>query len=140
MGPRWGRASEEKWARGLIRTHSGVKLRFYVQCRRRVELCEKCAPGGGPLHTPYISCEKLLVRWTATRHTVLLERSYGSHFTRKHTTTEPYSAVAPYQHWGCRGMLGISPEGYPRFGPLLLRQWPVLSPMKWRDEHLRAPL
>jgi len=80
------------------------------------------APGGGHPHTPYISCEQLLVRWTATTHTVLWERSYRSYFTRKHTTTQPYSAVTPYQRWGRRGVLGISPECYRWFGPLLLRQ------------------
>jgi len=68
------------------------------------------APGGGHPHTPYISCEQLLVGWTATTHAVLWERSYGSLFTRKHTTTLPYSAVVLYQCWGRRGVLGISPE------------------------------
>ena len=31
----------EKWARGLIRTQSGVKLRLYVKCRGAEEVCEK---------------------------------------------------------------------------------------------------
>ena len=84
--------------------------------------CSKVAPGGCHPHTPYISCPQLLVGWTATTYTVLWERSYGSHCTRKHTTTQPYSAVAPYPRWGRRGVLGISPESYRRFGPLLLRQ------------------
>ena len=66
------------------------------------------ALGGGHPHTPYISFEQLLVGWTATTHTVLWERSYGCPFTRKHTTTQPYRAVAPYHHWGRRGVLGIS--------------------------------
>jgi len=69
------------------------------------------APGGGHPHTPYISCAQLLVGWTGTTHTVLWERSYGSHFTRKHTTTRPYRAFTPYESWGRRGVLGISPEG-----------------------------
>jgi len=80
------------------------------------------APGGGHPHTPYRSCEHLLVGWTATTHTVLWERSYGSHVIRNYTTTQPYSAVAPYERWGGRGVLGISLERYRRFGPLLLRQ------------------
>jgi len=80
------------------------------------------APGGGHPHTPYISCEQVLVGWTATTHTVLWERSYGSHFTRKHTATQPYSAIAPYQRWGRRVVLGICSESYTRFRPLLLRQ------------------
>jgi len=58
------------------------------------------------------------VGWTATNHRVLWERSYASHFTRI-TTTQPYSAVAPYQCWGCMRVLGISPESYSRFRPLL---------------------
>jgi len=32
---------EEKWARGLFRTQSGVKLRLYVRCRGGEEVCEK---------------------------------------------------------------------------------------------------
>jgi len=35
--------------------------------------------------------------------------------SRKHTTTQPYSAVTPFQRWGRRGVLGISPEGYRMF-------------------------
>ena len=80
------------------------------------------APGGCHPHTPYISCEQLLVSCTATTNTVLWERSYRSHFTRKHTTTQPYRAVAPYQPWGRRRVLGISPKSHGRFGPLLLRR------------------
>ena len=29
------------WARGLIRTQSGVKLRLYVKCREGEEVCGK---------------------------------------------------------------------------------------------------
>jgi len=66
--------------------------------------------------------QQLLVGGTATTHTVLWGRSYGSYFTRKHTTIQPYRAVAPYQRWGRRGVLGITHESYRRFRPLLLRQ------------------
>jgi len=69
------------------------------------------APGGGHPHTAYISCEQLLVSWTATTHTVLCECSYGSHFSRKHTTTQPYSAVVLYQCYDHRGVLEIFLEG-----------------------------
>jgi len=78
------------------------------------------APGGGPPHTPYISSQQLLVGWTATTHPVFRLRSDESHFTRKLTTIQPYSAVAPYQRWGRRGVLGILLESYRRFEPALL--------------------
>jgi len=41
---RGGRASEERWASGLIRTQSGVKLRLYVKCRVGEKVCEKRVP------------------------------------------------------------------------------------------------
>ena len=78
-------------------------------------------PGGGHTHTSYISCQQLLVSWPATTHTVWWDVSYGSHFSRKHTTTQPYSPVAPSQRWGRRGVVVISPESYRRLGPLLVR-------------------
>jgi len=99
-----------------------------------------CALGGGHLHTPYISFKQLLLGGTATTYTVLWERSYGSHFTMKHTTIQPYSAVAPYGRWGRRGVLEISSESYRRFGPLLLRRYPVSCSTKQPFQHPRAPL
>jgi len=39
----WRREVEEKWARGLFQTQSGVELRLYVQCRGGEEVCEKRA-------------------------------------------------------------------------------------------------
>jgi len=36
-----GELSRKKWARGLIQTQSGVKLRLYVKCRGGEEVCEK---------------------------------------------------------------------------------------------------
>jgi len=86
------------------------------------QMLSRWCPRRRSLSHPLISGEQLVVCWTATTHTVLWEGSYGSHFTRKHTTTQPYRAVAPYQPWGRWGVVGISPEGYRRFGPLLLRQ------------------
>ena len=35
------RATEEKWARDLFRTQSGVDFRLYVKCRAGEEVCEK---------------------------------------------------------------------------------------------------
>jgi len=45
---------EEKWARGLIRTQSGVKLRLYVKCRGGEEVCEKGVLSLGRNQAPYI--------------------------------------------------------------------------------------
>jgi len=46
-GMSWGSAMRvsrlEKWARGLIRKPSGVKLSLYVKCRGGEEVCEKRA-------------------------------------------------------------------------------------------------
>jgi len=39
--PHYGEQAREKWARGLIWTQSGVKLRLYVECRGGEEVCEK---------------------------------------------------------------------------------------------------
>jgi len=44
VGSPWRRGVEEKWARVLFRTQSGVELRLYVKCRGGEEVCEKRGP------------------------------------------------------------------------------------------------
>jgi len=95
--------------------------------------------GGGHPHTPYISCQQLLVGWTATVLTELWERSDEPHITRKHTTPQPYRAVAPYSRRGRRRVLGISPASHKRFKPLLRRSEPVSWHTKRPCKPLSAP-